>query len=186
MRSVLQPAIEQGGSFLGFQQSNPRSECRGSIPLMSITFDPRDSLHCWYDLSFGFVFLCQNHPGLSTLGVCSRLWTLQRVCRTKTCVWETTGDFFFFKFIFVHSTETYNYTLTPGQRHTCRKCTYGAHSHCSVYLALQEIKDPQWVHFFPLFQVSLSNCLKYNLGWICFFLFVCLIDCFTFVRVINI
>lgn len=50
--------------------------------------------------------------------------------------------FIFLKFIFVSSTETYNYTLTLGQRHTSHKCTYGTHSHCSVYLALQELNGP--------------------------------------------
>lgn len=32
----------------------PPSVTRCGMPLMLITFDPGDSLHCWYDLSFGF------------------------------------------------------------------------------------------------------------------------------------
>lgn len=96
---VLQPAIEQGGSFLRSEQTDPRSESRGGIPLMSITFDPGDSLRCWYDLSFGFVFPCQNHPGLSTLGVCARLRTLQSVRRSKNLrVGNNSGSLFFFYF----------------------------------------------------------------------------------------
>lgn len=42
------------------------------------------------------------------------------------------NSIFFFWFIFVHSTETHNYTLTFGQRHTSRKCTYDTHSHWLV------------------------------------------------------
>lgn len=38
--------IEQDGSFQRFLLTAPQSITRCGIPLMLITFDPRDGLHC--------------------------------------------------------------------------------------------------------------------------------------------
>lgn len=139
--------IEQGVSFQWIQ-------LLVCISLMLITFDLRDSLHCWYDLPFGYCICAKSlwakyNGCVHYCGRCS-LW----VCEKKR-----EGIFYFF----VHPVKPIIRSWL-WLRHTgvFAECICTIHrKHCRVhYIYLQQKfkGDPMWVFS------SVFYCLWLSLG----------------------
>lgn len=112
-------------------------------------------------LVFWFVCLCQNHPGLSTLGVCTavdvgKCMMNKRVCVCCVCVYvcvrARTGKFFF------TFCETDNYGLTLSQMHICCRFTYILYTHTHTHIS--DLNDLSWKNVGVIIFINLFLCYQ--------------------------